>query len=85
MICLITGRLLLCQLRNAIKLTLGIIVEYHCYQLYRKSYSISFSCDNECGFQRNKSITDQIFCILDTGKKLECNQLFRIKKILLFS
>jgi hypothetical protein len=43
--CLISGRsLLLYQSeRRAIKLTVAVIVGYHCYQLHTKFYSVSFS------------------------------------------
>jgi hypothetical protein len=55
------------------KLTVIIIVGYHCYQLHTTFYRTSFSRlglyidetigDNQCGFRRNRSTADQIFCI----------------------
>jgi sorting nexin-29 len=65
--------------RRAIKLTAVIIKAYHCYQLHIKFYSnmllsrLSPYVDeiignNQCGFQCNRSTTDQIFC---TGQMLE--------------
>jgi hypothetical protein len=59
--------------RRVIKLTVIIIVGYHCYQLHIKFFRESFSRlspyideitrNPQCGFRCNRSGTDQIFCI----------------------
>jgi hypothetical protein len=60
--------------RRVIELTVVIIEAYHCYQLYTKFYptSLTLVCryvdkiigDHQCGFRRNRSTTDKIFCII---------------------
>jgi hypothetical protein len=59
--------------RRMVKLTLVIIGGYHCYQFRTKFIQYSSSRlspyineiigDHQCGFRRNSSTTDQIFCI----------------------
>jgi hypothetical protein len=52
-------------------MTAVITEDYHCYQLHTKCYPIFLSQGyieeitgyHQCGFQHNRSITDQIFCI----------------------
>jgi hypothetical protein len=72
--CLISGKsLLLYQfITRVTKLTVIIIVGYHCYQLHTKSYRISYSQGQVCtqmkllgitSDRHNRSTTDQIFCI----------------------
>jgi hypothetical protein len=66
------------------KLTVIIIMGYHCYQLHTKFRRISSSQglyiveiigDQRCGFRRNRSTTDQIFCIRQIlEKKWEHNE-----------
>jgi hypothetical protein len=56
---------------KVIKLSVTIIVGYHCYQRHTKFYQTSSSQgyideiigDHQFGFRRNRSTTDQIFCI----------------------
>jgi hypothetical protein len=85
--CLISGRSLLFYqfTERVIKLTVIIIVRYHCYQLHTKFYQMAFSRwipyidenigDRQCGFQCNSSTTDQIFCLCQIlVKKWECNE-----------
>jgi hypothetical protein len=59
---------------TTIKLTVVIIVRYHCYQLYSKCYPVSFSSlgsyineiteDHLCGFRSNSSTSDQMIAIV---------------------
>jgi hypothetical protein len=54
------------------KLTVIILVGYHCYQLYIQRlspYIDDIIGDHQCGFQRNRSTADQIFCIRQMLKK----------------
>jgi hypothetical protein len=73
--CLISGRSSLAYqfIKRVKELTVIIIVWYHFYQLHTKCYWISyideFIGDHQCGFRRNISITDQIFCICQILKK----------------
>jgi hypothetical protein len=66
--------------RRVIKLTVIIIVGYHKILsnilLSRLSpYFDEIIGDHKCGFRRNRSTTDQIFCIRQIlEKKWECNE-----------
>jgi hypothetical protein len=64
--------------RIAINLPVIIIARYHSYQLHTKLYRISIDeiiADRQCGFRRNRSATDQIFCIsLILEKKWDYNE-----------
>ena len=79
-----------------------IIEEYHFCQLRTKSlsdillsrltpYEEEINGDHQCGFQRNRSTTDHIFCIRQilskkVGIKLgSASALYRIQESLLFS
>jgi hypothetical protein len=77
--------LLLLFTRMAIKPSVVIVVGYHCYRLHTKFYPIFFSRlspyideiieDHQRGFRRNRSTTDQIFCIRQIlEKKWEYNE-----------
>jgi hypothetical protein len=86
--CLISGRsLVLYQFTKRVtKLTVIIIVGYHCYQYHTKMlsnillsrlspYIYEIIGDQICGFRRNRSTTDQIFCIRQIlEKKWEYNE-----------
>jgi hypothetical protein len=75
-----TGRsLLLCRFTNrAMKLTV-IILGYHCYKLenvIKYPYIDEIVGDHQCGFRRNRSTTDQIFCIRQVlERKWEYNEI----------
>jgi hypothetical protein len=67
--------------RRVIKLTVVIIEGYHCYQILSNilsrlsPYIDEFIADHQCGFRRNRSTTDQIFCIRQIlEKKWEYNE-----------
>jgi hypothetical protein len=69
-----------------IKLTLVVTEEYQCHQLLNKilsnilvtrliSYVDKMMGDHQCGFQHNRSTTDQIFCIRQIlEENVECNE-----------
>jgi hypothetical protein len=72
--CSLEGVLLLHEFtRRAIKLTVVIVMGYHCYQLHTEFYPVSFSegyvhvggitGDAECAFRRNRATIQKIFCI----------------------
>jgi hypothetical protein len=65
--------------KRVTKQTVIIIVGYYCYQLHTNVINCPplkvIIGDHQCGFRRNRSTTDQIFCICQIlEKKWEYNE-----------